>query len=86
MRNLTGKTALVTGGGQGIGRGIAMQLAAAGATVIITHRREKTDREKAESVKQEIRQLGIDALSVAVDLSDSLIMKSTVSVLIQADG
>ncbi len=44
MSNLSGRTAIVTGGGQGIGRGIAMALARAGARVIIFGRTESTLR------------------------------------------
>ena len=38
MATLQGKTALVTGGGQGVGRGIALALAAEGAQVVVTGR------------------------------------------------
>ena len=44
MSNLSGRTAIVTGGGQGIGRGIAMALARAGARVVIFGRTEGTLR------------------------------------------
>jgi gluconate 5-dehydrogenase len=43
--DLTGKTALVTGGNTGIGLGIALGLARAGATVAITARNQKRNRE-----------------------------------------
>lgn len=43
--SLTGKTALITGGGTGIGLGIAHAFAAAGATVVISGRTESTLQE-----------------------------------------
>jgi len=50
MSSLQGQTALVTGGSRGIGRAIALQLARAGARVVIHYHR---NREAAESVAKE---------------------------------
>lgn len=47
---LTGKVALVTGGGSGIGRAVALALAGAGAQVIIAGRRQEPLEETAASV------------------------------------
>jgi len=47
---LTGKVALVTGGSSGIGRATAELLAAEGATVIITNRKETSGRAAAEAI------------------------------------
>jgi len=52
---LDDKTALVTGGGRGIGRGIALAFAREGADVAINYRR---DREAAEATATEVRGLG----------------------------
>ena len=41
LYNLSGKMALVTGGGTGIGRQMAQTLAKAGASVLVTSRREE---------------------------------------------
>ncbi|WP_326536615.1 SDR family NAD(P)-dependent oxidoreductase [Pseudorhodoferax sp.] len=63
---LHGKVAVVTGGNGGIGKGVALQLAARGATVVINGR----SAAKAEAVLAEIRALGATAHFVAGDVRD----------------
>lgn len=67
MFSLAGKTALVTGGSRGIGRGIALSLAKAGASVAVNYH---SKREEAEKVVVEIGQLGVKSFSVQVDVSN----------------
>jgi 2-hydroxycyclohexanecarboxyl-CoA dehydrogenase len=50
MGKLHGKIAIVTGAGQGIGRGIAEKLAAEGATVVVTDVNETTAKETADAI------------------------------------
>lgn len=63
---LTGKVALVTGGGRGIGRETALALAAAGADVAVLARSESELNEAAGA----IRALGRRALALVCDLSE----------------
>ena len=63
MGMLDGRTALVTGAGRGIGRGIAMALAAEGAKVVVNDLGAKLDGEgvdtsPADVVVREIKELG----------------------------
>jgi 3-oxoacyl-[acyl-carrier protein] reductase len=67
MGKLDGKTALVTGGGRGIGRGIALELAREGADVAVNYRR---DRDAAEATVRDIEALGRRAFAVPADVSD----------------
>lgn len=64
---LTGKIALVTGAGRGIGREIALALAANGATVIVNYNGSK---ESAEAVVVEIVQKGGSAEAIQCNVSD----------------
>lgn len=61
---LAGRRALVTGGGQGVGRGIALALAAEGAEVALLGRTAA----KLEAVAHEIAERGSRALAVVADL------------------
>jgi NAD(P)-dependent dehydrogenase (short-subunit alcohol dehydrogenase family) len=60
------RRAIVTGGGSGIGRATALQLAAAGCDVGVTYR---ANAEGAERVVGEIRDMGRSGASVELDLS-----------------
>ena len=63
MSDLQGRVAIVTGGTGGIGKGVALQLAARNATVIISGR----NAAKADAVLAELRQTGATADFIAGD-------------------
>ena len=62
--DLSAKVAIITGGGKGIGKAIALELAGAGATVVVASRTEA----EIEAVAEEIRGAGGMALAVVTDL------------------
>ena len=64
---LENKAAVVTGSGQGIGRGIAVALADVGANLVINARREKDVKETAQMV----RDLGSKAIEVVGDIREN---------------
>lgn len=64
---LTGKNALVTGAGRGIGKAIALELAAKGAFVIVNYNGSK---EAAEQTVAEIKATGGDAVAYQCSVSD----------------
>jgi NAD(P)-dependent dehydrogenase (short-subunit alcohol dehydrogenase family) len=63
--DLTGKVAMVSGGGDGLGRAMALGLADAGANVAVFSRK----LEKCEAVAREIEARGVGALAVQCDIS-----------------
>ena len=73
--NLEGNVALVTGGGRGIGRAIALALAEAGADVCVTARTERQIQETAEM----IRAMGRSALPARADATDAAAVNSIVN-------
>ena len=68
MIGLAGRTALVTGGGRGIGRATALLLARSGADVAITYFHRVAE---ADAVVAEIRALGRRSLALGGDLADA---------------
>lgn len=64
--DLSGRTALITGAGQGVGRGIAMTLAAYGAKVVVND----FYGDRAEAVAKEIQDADGQAVGLSGDVSD----------------
>ena len=69
---LKGKKAIVTGGSRGIGRGIALTLAAAGADVAFCHHK---DNDKAKETSSEIEKLGRKSFAAECDVSSTSSVK-----------
>jgi|EndMetStandDraft_4_1072995.scaffolds.fasta_scaffold218212_2 NAD(P)-dependent dehydrogenase (short-subunit alcohol dehydrogenase family) len=65
MQELTGKVAVITGGGSGIGRALARRFAAEGMKVVLADR----DEVKMRSVEVELSEQGTEVLPVVVDTS-----------------
>ncbi len=74
MFDLTGRVAIVTGGGGGLGRPIAVGLATCGADVVVTSR----DVAHLEPVVKEIQGLGRRALAIAADVTSAESMRAMV--------
>ncbi|MDI6400451.1 3-oxoacyl-[acyl-carrier-protein] reductase [Balneolaceae bacterium ANBcel3] len=67
MYSLKGKTALVTGGGRGIGKAIALELASAGANVVFT---DIALNDASEEVVKEIESKNVKAKAIQADAVD----------------
>ncbi len=79
---LNGQVALVTGGGTGIGRGIALALAAHGCDVAITSR----NRSHLGTTADEIRRVGRRALAAACDVRHPAEVQSVVAQTVEELG
>jgi len=75
--SLEGQVAIITGGGTGIGRSIALEFAKAGADVVVASRRLSV----LEEVGREVTALGKRSLAIQTDIS----RKTDVDNLVQSD-
>ncbi|MFA6511632.1 MAG: SDR family NAD(P)-dependent oxidoreductase [Patescibacteria group bacterium] len=82
LLDLSGKTALITGGARGIGLGIAKRLAEAGAQVAVADVRES----EAQNAEKEIEQAGGKALAIAGDVSKEADVKALLDATVNAFG
>jgi NAD(P)-dependent dehydrogenase (short-subunit alcohol dehydrogenase family) len=82
MVDLTGKTAIITGAGQGVGFGIACAMSAAGANVVLGGR----TLDKVENAATEIVARGGKAIAVACNVKSLGDMQATIDAALQAYG
>jgi NAD(P)-dependent dehydrogenase (short-subunit alcohol dehydrogenase family) len=78
--DLHGKVAIVTGGGRGIGKSIALGLAECGAKIVVASR----SNEELETVAKEIKERGGEAIAVVTDLMVSDQIPALVDATIEA--
>src|SRR6056297_2624500 len=78
MFDLSGKVAVVTGANKGLGRGIAVGLAKAGADIVAVHRSDVSE------AKAEIESLGRRCSAVQADLSDMKRVKEVIPAAVGA--
>lgn len=82
MDNLKGKVALITGGGSGIGRAAALELARHGVKVAVAGRRENEGRETVRMIKD----AGGEALFVRTDVTREEDVRALVNRTVEAFG
>ncbi len=82
-RPLAGRTAIVTGSGRNIGRGIALAFARDGANVVINGHRDST---ALEAVADEARSFGVEAQTALVDVADHVAVAGMVAAAAERFG
>jgi len=76
---LTGKVAIVTGSGQGIGKSIALRLAQEGADVVVAEYNPETAQRTAQEIEE---RFGRHALAYPVDIADVLAIQRMVETVV----
>ncbi|MEZ4746246.1 MAG: 2-dehydro-3-deoxy-D-gluconate 5-dehydrogenase KduD [Calditrichia bacterium] len=78
--DLSGKTAIVTGGSTGLGSGMSLGLASAGADIVLVDHRER------DEVASQIRKMGRKVLTLHGDLSQMAVMEQVVNATLDNFG
>ena len=78
--DLSGKTAIVTGGSTGLGSGMSLGLASAGADIVLVDHRER------DEVASQIRKMGRKVLTLHGDLSQMAVMEQVVNTTLDNFG
>ncbi len=82
LPDLSGRVAVVTGGGRGIGRAVTLGMAAAGATVVPAARTAA----EVDAVADEARDHGVEATGITADVTDDDDVASLVEETVDAFG
>jgi 3-oxoacyl-[acyl-carrier protein] reductase len=83
VKELSGRIAVVTGGSRGIGKAIALELAENGANVVINYSK---DSKGAQEVAENIRNKGIDCLTIKANVSFASEVENMVETIIERYG
>lgn len=80
--DLSGKTAIVTGGGRGLGEQIAEGFAEAGANIVLCSRK----KENCDEVADRLKELGVEVLTFKCDITNPEEVQTVVDETIQRFG
>src|SRR5688572_1618368 len=81
--NLEGKAAVVTGGGTGVGRETALELARRGCAVIVNYSRSKAD---AEQTAADVSASGARGIALQADVRDDAACRSLIATAVREFG
>lgn len=81
-KRLENRVAIVTGAGRGVGQGVALAMAKEGANVAVVD----MNAENAESTAQQLRDLGVDAIGIACDVSVQEQVQQTIDTVVKKWG
>ena len=83
LKRLEGRSALVTGAGRGVGKGIALELAREGCRVAVNY---FSSAESADETVAEIKTMGVEAFAIKADVSSAADVRDLISRVVARFG